>query len=258
MALLIDADNSPAVMIGRVLAELEKEGAINIRRAYGDWNSPHLTAWARRLNDFAIQPIQQVAYTKGKNATDAALIIDAIDLLYTQQIDGFAIVSSDSDFTPLVLRLRTNGVKVYGFGEQKTPKPFVSACSKFLYLEDLRHPKEAPAAIPAKPTPPKAAPPKAATVEKAAPKNPTSQVDPAILRADTDLVNLLRKAVENAPKHNGWANLSAVSYHISRQVSFDIRNYGYARLSRLFQAIGLFDVRNNGCLCQVRDLRHEV
>ena len=149
IALLIDADNSPADMIDEVLDELAKEGVINIRRAYGNWRSPHLNAWAALLHDFAIQPIQQFDYTMGKNATDAAMIIDAMDLLYTKQLDGFGIVSSDSDFTPLVMRLRANGLKVYGFGEQKTPKPFVNACSKFLYLEHLRRPEETPASAPA-------------------------------------------------------------------------------------------------------------
>jgi uncharacterized protein (TIGR00288 family) len=246
IAMLIDADNSPADMIDEVLDELAKEGVINIRRAYGNWGSAHLKAWAAVLHDFAIQPIQQFDYTKGKNATDAAMIIDAMDLLYTKQLDGVGIVSSDSDFTPLVMRLRANGLKVYGFGEEKTPKPFVNACSKFLYLESLRRPEDAvaPAADPAQ--------------LEAAPQNgtpPPARAEVSALRGDTRLVNLLRKAVEAAADDEGWAGLGAVGQHISKQASFDSRNYGYAKLSGLFQAIGLFDVRTHGKGLQVRDRR---
>jgi uncharacterized LabA/DUF88 family protein len=250
IALLIDADNSPADMIDEVLDELAKEGVINIRRAYGNWRSPQLNAWAALLHDFAIQPIQQFDYTKGKNATDAAMIIDAMDLLYTKQLDGFGIVSSDSDFTPLVMRLRANGPKVYGFGEQKTPKPFVNACSKFLYLENLRRPEDLPATAPTE-----AAAPATITNGNAAPKTAPMRADAKTLRSDTRLVNLLRKAIEAAADDEGWASLSAVGSHISKQASFDSRNYGYAKLSGLFQSIGLFDVRTHGKVLQVRDPR---
>lgn len=248
IALLIDADNSPADMIDEVLDELAKDGVINIRRAYGNWKSAHLNAWAALLHDFAIQPMQQFDYTKGKNATDAAMIIDAMDLLYTKQLDGFGIVSSDSDFTPLVMRLRANGLKVYGFGEQKTPKPFVNACNKFLYLESLRRPEEVTVLDPAEATPVKSA------EQKNGAPSPT-RANAATLRGDTRLVNLLRKAVEAAANDEGWAGLGAVGQHISKQASFDSRNYGYAKLSGLFQAIGLFDVRAHGKGLQVRDKR---
>lgn len=250
IALLIDADNSPADMIDEVLDELAKEGVINIRRAYGNWRSPHLKAWADLLHDFAIQPIQQFDYTKGKNATDAAMIIDAMDLLYTQQLDGVGLVSSDSDFTPLVMRLRANGLKVYGFGEQKTPKPFVNACSKFLYLEHLRRPEEASLARPVESG---AAEPQ--LIGNGAAKPAAARADAKTLRGDTRLVNLLRKAVEAAADDEGWAGLGAVGQHISKQASFDSRNYGYAKLSGLFQAIGLFDIRTQGKVLQVRDPR---
>ncbi|MFN3751111.1 MAG: NYN domain-containing protein [Thiobacillus sp.] len=248
IALLIDADNSPANMIDEVLDELAKEGVINIRRAYGNWKSPHLNAWAALLHDFAIQPFQQFDYTKGKNATDAAMIIDAMDLLYTQQLDGFGIVSSDSDFTPLVMRLRANGLKVYGFGEQKTPKPFVNACSKFLYLENLRRPEDAVAQVATEPAPSPAA-------NGNGENKPPVRADAKTLRSDTRLVNLLRKAVEAAADEEGWAGLGAVGQHISKQASFDSRNYGYAKLSGLFQAIGLFELRTHGKGLQVRDPR---
>lgn len=245
IALLIDADNSPADMVDEVLDELAKEGVINIRRAYGDWKSPHLNAWSALLHDFAIQPIQQFAYTKGKNATDAAMIIDAMDLLYTKQLDGFGIMSSDSDFTPLVMRIRANGLKVFGFGEQKSPKPFVNACSKFLYLENLRRPVESASAGPVATTP--------SSSENGASKPVPNRVDGKTLRGDTRLIHLLRKAIEAAADEEGWASLSAVGSHISKQASFDARNYGYAKLSGLFQAIGLFDIRTHGKSLQVRD-----
>ncbi|MBN8760071.1 MAG: hypothetical protein BGO61_07275 [Thiobacillus sp. 65-69] len=248
IALLIDADNSPADMIDEVLDELAKEGVINIRRAYGNWKSPHLNAWAALLHDFAIQPIQQFDYTKGKNATDAAMIIDAMDLLYTKQLDGFGIVSSDSDFTPLVMRLRANGLRVYGFGEQKTPKPFVNACSKFLYLENLRRPDDPPA-------PAESVAPETAPNGNGAARPAPARADAKTLRSDTRLVNLLRKAVEAAADEEGWAGLGAVGQHISKQASFDSRNYGYAKLSGLFQAIGLFEIRTHGKGLQIRDPR---
>lgn len=250
IALLIDADNSPADMIDEVLDELAKEGVINIRRAYGNWKSPHLNAWAALLHDFAIQPIQQFDYTKGKNATDSAMIIDAMDLLYTRQLDGFGIVSSDSDFTPLVMRLRANGLKVFGFGEQKTPKPFVNACSKFLYLEHLRRPEE-----PVSPAPAETAAPAAAAGGNGLAKPAPARADAKALCGDTRLVSLLRKAVEAAADDEGWAGLGAVGQHISKQASFDSRNYGYAKLSGLFQAIGLFDIRTHGKGLQIRDPR---
>ena len=140
IALLIDADNCPARKITAILDELSKYGVINIRRAYGDWKNQTLNGWAEILHDHAIQPIQQFAYTKGKNATDSAIIIDAMDLLHGQKLAAFGIASSDSDFTPLAMRLRANGHKVFGFGEKKTPQPFVNACTKFLFLESLGEP----------------------------------------------------------------------------------------------------------------------
>lgn len=246
IALLIDADNSPAGKIDEVLDELANYGVINIRRAYGDWKSRHLNAWEDVLHEYAIQPIQQFAYTKGKNATDAAMIIDAMDLLYTKQLDGFGIVSSDSDFTPLVMRIRANGLKVFGFGEKKTPSPFVSACSKFLYLETLGAPVETDIKVTAAETGSVAAPaPKAVAVRLAAKE----------LKSDTRLVSLLRKAVEAGADDDGWAGLGAVGQHISKQASFDSRNYGYAKLKDLYQAIGLFEIQTKNKGVYVRDKR---
>ncbi|MFN4162838.1 MAG: NYN domain-containing protein, partial [Stenotrophomonas sp.] len=137
IALLIDADNAPSSKIDVVLAEVARYGVANVRRAYGNWKSPSLKGWESVLHAYAIRPIQQFAYSRGKNASDMAMVIDAMDMLYARNLDGFAIVSSDADFTPLVMRLLTDGVKVYGFGEKKTPEPFVNACSKFTYLEAL-------------------------------------------------------------------------------------------------------------------------
>jgi uncharacterized protein (TIGR00288 family) len=260
IALLIDADNSPASKIEEILDELAKYGVINIRRAFGNWKSPHLKGWEAVLHDYAIQPMQQFAYTKGKGATDAAMIIDAMDLLYTKHLDGFCIVSSDSDFTPLVMRIRANGLKVFGFGEKKTPEPFVNACSKFLYLENLGEPAPAPS-----PTPPvakkaktaKTAPEPTATPTPAA-KATVSKVSGKELKANTRLVNLLRKSVEAAADDEGWAGLGAVGQHISKQASFDARNFGYAKLKDLFQAIGLFEIRNNEKGISLRDKNQAV
>lgn len=221
IALLIDADNAPAAKIDAILSEIAKYGVANIRKAYGNWKNPALKGWEDRLHEFAIQPIQQFDYTKGKNATDAALIIDAMDLLYTQHLDAFAIVSSDCDFTPLVMRILTSGLKVYGFGERKTPAPFVSACSTFLYLESLNQSNGEPNDV------------------QIQPKSSNE------LKQDTKLMNLLRGAIASTQDEDGWSNLGLVGGHIKNQASFDSRNYGYAKLSSLFEAIDLFEMRRN-------------
>lgn len=228
IALLIDADNCPASKITVILDELSKYGVINVRRAYGDWKSPALNGWAEILHDHAIQPIQQFAYTKGKNATDSAIIIDAMDLLYGQKLAAFGIASSDFDFTPLAMRLRANGLKVFGFGEQKTPQPFVNACTKFLFLENLG---------PATPPPNNAAQASpVATVKRTANE----------LRSDTRLVMHLRNAVDAVSDEEGWAALSGVGSHINKNwPAFDPRNFGYAKLSDLVIASELFELRRD-------------
>lgn len=261
IALLIDADNSPSGKIEEILDELAKYGVINIRRAFGNWKSPHLKGWEEVLHDYAIQPMQQFAYTKGKDATDMAMIIDAMDLLYTKQLDGFCIVSSDSDFTPLVMRIRANGLKVFGFGEKKTPDPFVNACSKFLYLESLGEQAPEEIVMEAKASvasleasaPAAQAPVPAVLMAPATPKAANVKVGTKELKANTRLVNLLRKSVESAADDEGWAGLGAVGQHISKQASFDSRNYGYAKLKDLFQAIALFEIRKNDKSIYVRD-----
>jgi len=230
IALLIDADNAPAGKIDVILAEVARHGVANVRRAYGNWKSPHLKNWEATLHEYAIRPIQQFAYSTGKNASDMAMVIDAMDLLYARNLDGFAVVSSDADFTPLVMRLLTDGVKVYGFGEKKTPVAFVNACSKFTYLEGLG----VPAAIES---------------EAGAPKPKNSKE----LRGDTRLLQMLRSAVDAASDEDGWARLSSVGSQIGNQASFDPRNYGYGKLSDLVEAIGLFERKRDQLTVWIRE-----
>lgn len=219
LAVLIDADNVPASKIGAVLTEIARFGTASVKRIYGDWTSTQLGSWKTAASEHVIQPVQQFANTVGKNATDSALIIDAMDLLYTRRFSGFCIVSSDSDFTRLATRIREDGVTVYGFGQEKTPAAFRDACDNFTYLEVLRESaSEAPAAPPAR-------------------------VDTKELRSNTKLVSGLRSSVGTAAGEDDWANLSAVgSLMRKQQPDFDSRNWGYAKLSDLVRAIGLFDV----------------
>ena len=231
IALLIDADNAPASKIDVILAEVARHGAANVRRAYGDWKSPSLRPWEETLHAYAIRPIQQFAYSTGKNASDMAMVIDAMDLLYAGNLDAFAIVSSDADFTPLVMRILTQGAKVFGFGEKKSPSPFVNACSQFTYVEGLVR----PSAEPQEP------------VLKASDKNK--------LRGDTRLVQMLRSAVEAANGDDGWAHLATVGHQIGNQASFDPRNYGYRKLSDLIAATELFEVKRHDKGVMVRDKR---
>ena len=231
IALLIDADNAPASKIDVILAEVARHGAANVRRAYGDWKSPGLKQWEATLHSYAIRPIQQFAYSRGKNASDMAMVIDAMDLLYTRSLDAFAIVSSDADFTPLVMRILTDGVKVYGFGEQKTPEPFVNACSQFTYVEGLGGPS---------------------TTSEDRVKQPSTAKH---LRGDTRLVQLLRNAVDAAAGDDGWSHLGQVGNQIANQASFDPRNYGYRKLSDLIEATELFDIKRANLIVQVRDKR---
>ncbi|WP_017326988.1 NYN domain-containing protein [Synechococcus sp. PCC 7336] len=230
IALLIDADNAPASKIDAILAEIAKYGVANIRRAYGNWKSPTLKGWENCLHEYAIYPVQQFDYTKGKNATDAALIIDAMDLLYTQKLDAFAIVSSDCDFTPLVMRILSNGLKVYGFGEKKTPLPFVYACSIFLYLETIDRTIDSETS-------------KVTASDKKTGKE---------LKQDSKLMSLLRGAVSSTQDDDGWSSLSEVGAHIANQASFDSRNYGYAKLSGLFEVIDSFEVNRKNKAVYVR------
>jgi uncharacterized protein (TIGR00288 family) len=240
IALLIDADNVSHAKIALILAELSKYGTANIRRAYGDWASAGLKGWKEKLHEFAIRPIQQFSYSAGKNATDIALVIDAMELLYTQKLDAFCIASSDADFTPLVMQLKANGHDVYGFGDRrKTPEPFVNACTTFLYLDSLEDP-EAPAA-PAAPTAKPAAKPKAGSKAEAARLEPAAKTNKS-LAADTTLIRALRGGVEATAREDGWAQLSSAGNAVKREGPIDPRNYGVKTFTELFEATGLFHI----------------
>lgn len=197
IALLIDCDNVSHTAIEGVLQELAKHGTVNVRHAHGNWNSPSLSGWADKLHPHAIRPMQQFAYTKGKNATDSAMIIDAMDLLYSGNVNAFALMTSDSDFTPLVLRILESGFPVYGFGEKKTPLPFVDSCSPFIYNENLLAAGE--------------------DVTDSG-KVPAARKSKSQLRQDAVLVKLLRTAVEQASGDDGWANMGMVASYIFHSV----------------------------------------
>jgi uncharacterized protein (TIGR00288 family) len=237
VALLIDADNSPASKIDLILNELSTFGETNIRRAYGNWKKNELKGWEEVLHEHAIRPMQQFDYTKGKNASDMAMVIDALELLYTDRPDAFGIVSSDADFTPLVMHLRAKGAAVYGFGAQKTPEPFVNACSRFLFLDKLRPIAVADATG--------AAHGDSKDDGEAVSATPL-RATPAQLRQDAKLVMLLRNAVQAAADDEGWARVGAVGTQIANQASFDHRNYGYATLTKLLVATQLFDIADEG------------
>ncbi len=224
LAVLIDADNAQPAIVDVLLAEIAKYGTAHVKRAYGDWTTGTLRGWKDQLLAQSIQPIQQFAYTRGKNATDAAMVIDAMDLLYSGRFDGFCIVSSDSDFTRLAARIRESGLTVYGFGERKTPKPFVAACDKFIYVENLGYAEGA--------------------VEPAGePLDRTTRASAAQLKADNALVSRLRNAIEAASDDDGWAPLASVGQIITNQSpDFDSRTYGYAKLSDLMAATTLFEL----------------
>lgn len=236
LAVLIDADNAQPSIVDDLLAEIANYGIASVKRIYGDWTAPGLKGWKEVLLQHSIQPMQQFAYTKGKNATDSAMIIDAMDLLYTGNFNGFCIVSSDSDFTKLASRLRESGLLVYGFGEQKTPSAFVSACDKFIYTEVLR----------------------AKTGESEAIVKKSSNE----LKQDTKLVSLLRNAVESSSDESGWAQLGPVGSNIAKQSpEFDPRNYGYRKLGELVASTRLFEIEerqvgdSNSKALYVRDKR---
>jgi uncharacterized LabA/DUF88 family protein len=217
LAVLIDADNAQPSIVEGLLSEIVKYGTANVKRIYGDWTLPGLKGWKEILLQHSIQPIQQFGYTSGKNATDSALIIDAMDLLYTGKFDGFCIVSSDSDFTKLASRIRETGLIVYGFGEKKTPKAFVSACDKFIFTEVLRLKDDYSEKI--------------------------SRKTKSQLTKDTKLVHLLRNAVEASSDDSGWAHLASVGSNIAKQApEFDPRNYGYKKLGELISASKLFEI----------------
>ena len=223
LAVLVDADNVPPSQIGAVLAEVAQLGTASVKRVYGDWTTTQLGSWKLAASEHVIQPMQQFAHTKGKNSTDSALIIDAMDLLYTGRFQGFCIVSSDSDFTRLASRIREAGVTVYGFGERKTPTSFRNACDRFTYLDVLG--VTGGETAPAAPTP-----------EQAAVSSP---------RYDTRLIEGLQSSVSTASSEDGWANLATVGSLLRKwRPDFDSRNWGYTKLSELVRATGQFTVES--------------
>lgn len=235
IALLIDCDNVSHNSIEGVLEELAKHGTVNVRHAHGDWNNPSLSGWVSKLHPHAIRPMQQFAYTKGKNATDSAMIIDAMDLLYSKNVDAFALMTSDSDFTPLVMRILESGFPVFGFGAMKTPQAFVDACSPFIYTENLVSEK----------------------ADKAESAPTAGRRSKAELRKDGALVKLLRTAVEQTSEDDGWAHMSKVANYISNNSSFSSLNYGYKKFSDLIKASDLFKVemRKDGSAMYIKDAR---
>ncbi|KAH2909188.1 hypothetical protein KXW25_004275 [Aspergillus fumigatus] len=222
LAVLIDADNARFSIVNLVLSEIAKYGTAQAKRAYGDWSSPCLKGWKDKLLEQSIQPIQQFAYTQGKNATDSAMIIDAMDLLHSGRYDGFCVVSSDSDFTRLATRIRESGLTVYGIGEQKTPKSFVAACDKFIYTENLVHTEKQD--------------PHADSVNEGVSSAKNAQ-------KKEHLASQLQMAVEAASNDDGWARLSDVGSLLTTMFpDFDPRTYGYRKLSDLMTASSRFEI----------------
>jgi len=240
IALFIDCDNISHRSIEGIINELSKYGVVNIRQAYGNWTKDNLKNWEDKLLEFAIKPIQQFDYSKNKNATDILMTIDAIDLLHTKDIDAFAFATSDSDFTPVVMRVQAEGIKVYGFGEKKTPKPFMAACSQFIFTEKLMNNHQPVGLEPVD--------------VRTAPIRKTGNE----MRGDTWLVNVLRTAVEQTMDEDGWANLASIGQYINNSTSFSPINFGYKKLSNLINEIDLFDVYvdEESKMMSIRDKRY--
>ena len=221
LAVLIDADNVPHRLINGILEEIAKYGVPTFKRIYADWTKPHVAGWKAVLLDHAITPVQQYSYTTGKNSSDSALIIDAMDILYTGRVDGFCVVSSDSDFTRLATRLREAGMKVFGMGEQKTPSPFRAACDKFIYIEILE--------------------PEAST--KQIKPSDVQKKEKVISKTDKNLVNLVTSSINDIADENGWAFLGDLgNMLLKKRPDFDSRNYGFEKLLQLIRSLGLFEI----------------
>ncbi len=252
LAVLIDADNAPRSALGDVMAEVAVYGTPTIKRIYGDWTTPNLASWKPLLLENAITPVQQYGYTTGKNSTDSAMIIDAMDILYTGQVDGFVLVSSDSDFTRLAIRLREAGKKVYGMGEKKTPNPFIVACDKFVYIEVIRSAAQQERAEEAAREEPKEPPKPARRAARkkgaeAAPA-PAPEAEPPS-RVPKEIITLLADSVEMLADEDGYAPLGEVANLLVRKKrDFDPRNFGFSKLSKLVKALPRFevDVRQGG------------
>jgi uncharacterized LabA/DUF88 family protein len=222
LAVLIDADNIPYRLISGILEEIAKYGAPTFKRIYADWTKPHVSGWKSVLLDHAITPVQQYSYTTGKNSSDSALIIDAMDILYTGRVDGFCVVSSDSDFTRLATRLREAGMKVFGMGEQKTPSPFRAACDKFIYIEILDQSETGPKQI------------KLSDLRKK---------EKVISKVDKNLVSLITSSINDIADENGWAFLGELgNLLLKKRPDFDPRNYGFEKLLLLIKSLGYYEI----------------
>jgi hypothetical protein len=220
LAVLIDGDNIPSAHVKEMMEEIAKYGNPTIKRIYGDWTNPHLSKWKNLLLQNAITPIQQYAYTTGKNATDSAMIIDAMDILYSEKVNGFCLVSSDSDFTKLATRLREAGMQVIGIGEKKTPLPFIVACDKFIYIEILR-----------------------SQTNKKENLNKKNEVEESIDKITPNVIKLLSSTITDSSDEDGWAFLGDVGSLLQKkQPNFDSRNYGFEKLTPLIKSIGNFEV----------------
>jgi uncharacterized LabA/DUF88 family protein len=247
LAVLIDADNVTANLIEPLLEEIANYGTANVKRIYGDWTKPNLSNWKEKLHVYAIQPIQQYSYTVGKNATDSALIIDAMDLLYTHNFDGFCLVSSDSDFTKLACRLREAGLFVYGFGRKSTPIPFQKACDKFAYMEILGE-HEISEAIAESRNEQTQLDHKAHSQKTQVSQNPTEKEDLSTrstkLKQNKQLIRLLKQAYRAAEGENGLTDLGALGSHIKKiSPSFDSKDYEYSKFGALVKDVGLFEIQ---------------
>ena len=215
LAVLIDGDNITSSYVTEMMGEIAKYGNPTIKRIYGDWTSPHLSKWKNLLLENAITPIQQYAYTSGKNATDSAMIIDAMDILYSEKVNGFCIVSSDSDFTKLATRLREAGMQVIGIGEKKTPNPFIVSCDKFIYIEILRTESEK---------------------KESVKDDDKDSVD----KVTSKVIKLISSTISDLSDDDGWAFLGGLLQ--KKQPNFDSRNYGFDKLTPLIKSIGKFEV----------------
>ena len=222
LAVLIDGDNIPSAYVKEMMEEIAKYGNPTIKRIYGDWTKPFLSKWKNLLLENAITPIQQYGYTTGKNATDSAMIIDAMDILYSGQVNGFCLVSSDSDFTRLATRLREAGMKVIGLGEKKTPEPFIVACDRFIYIEILKKDEEESEV--------------STTKSKAKAKSEYDKITPKVVR-------LISSTVYDLADEDGWAFMGDVGSLLQKkQPNFDSRNYGFEKLTPLINSIGKFEI----------------
>jgi len=228
LAVLIDGENIPSAHVKEMMEEIAKYGNPTIKRIYADWTKPNPTKWKNILLENAITPIQQYGYTAGKNATDSAMIIDAMDILYSEKVNGFCLVSSDSDFTRLAPRLREAGMKVYGIGEKKTPEPFIVACDKFIYIEILKNKSDESTGGESD-----------YSKDKASKKNEVDKITP-------DVIKLISSTVSDLADEDGWAFLGDVGNLLQKkQPNFDPRNYGFQKLTPLIKSINKFEIAEN-------------